>query len=160
MVDALAITIALGDGIPGWLPLLPDRFALDTAYRRALGFGEGDTLAPSGVANEGDFGAVMAAAVGLCWGGPALDLVRHTATGPVVVVLAPGSRAFRTFGRDVVAFGDAVLDALLREYDAAAIFRAGKAARGAMFDIIPTRDEVADEAGFTKPPAAAFTEPS
>ena len=92
-VDGLAFAFEVGGvEVPAWLPLLPQRYALESAYRAALGFVDGDQGVPSLEPNESDFGAVLAAAVALCWGGPVLELVRYTDTGPTVVRVPPGPR--------------------------------------------------------------------
>ena len=154
MVDGLAIDIEIGEvKVAGWLPLLPQRFEVEAAYRRALGFREADTgTIPSASASEPDFAAILCAAVGLCWGGEPLELVLHTDTGPRVIVCPPGPTALRRFDRDLVGFGDAVLDALVRRgYDVADIYNAGRMTREAMLESIPTQAEVDDAADFTDP---------
>lgn len=161
-IEGLAITLELDDNeIPGWLPLLPDRFAVESAYRRALGFTELDESVPSGRTSEPDFGAVLCAAVGLCWGGDPLELVLHSAQGPSLVLVPPGPRALRSFDRDVIAFGDAVCDALVRlGYSVSGIYDCGRLARQAMVDSIPTQGEVDAAAGFTGPTGADSTTPT
>jgi hypothetical protein len=162
MIDGLAITIKLGDAeVPGWLPLLPQRFALEAAYRAALGYVDGDAGIPSNEANEGDFGAVLCACVALCWGGDPLELIHHTENGPSLVRLPPGPAGLRKFGRDVVAFGDAAADAFVRRgYQLEAIFDAGRDCRRAMLDSIPTESEVEEAAGFTGASVGDSTAPT
>ena len=162
MIDGLAITIKLGEAeVPGWLPLMPQRFALEAAYRAALGFVDGDQGIPSGEASEGDFGAVLAAAVALCWGGTPLELVRHTDKGPTVVRLPPGPIGLRKFERDLIAFGDAASDAFVRRgYSLEAVFDAGRECRRAMVESIPLQAEVDEAAGFTGASAGDSTAPT
>lgn len=155
-VDGLAFAFEVGGvEVPAWLPLLPQRYALESAYRAALGFVDGDQGVPSLEPNESDFGAVLAAAVALCWGGPVLELVRYTDTGPTVVRVPPGPRGLRQFGRDVVAFGEASSDALLRRgYALEDVYKAGRACREAMIESIPLQVEVEEAADFIEGPAA------
>jgi len=160
MSAGLAIELKIGDVVePGWLPLFPARFALEGAYRRSLGWNEGDEGAPSSDASEGDFAAVLAAYVGACWGGDPLELTRHTSTGPEVVVVPPSPAAIRAFGRDLVAFGEAVLDAMARlGHSPADVFEAGQQARRLILLSIPLQAEVEESADFSEGPAAASIE--
>lgn len=165
MIDGLAIQIPIGGReVAGWLPLLPQRFALEGAYRRALGFTDTDEgTVPSGSASEPDFAAVLCAFVGICWGDTeqALELVLHTDKGPRVFTVPPGPAALRRFDRDLVAFGDAVLDALVRRgHDVADVYNAGRKVRELVLESIPLRSEVAEAAGFTGATGADSTAPS
>lgn len=164
MIDGLAITIPLGEGVAGWLPLLPHRFALESAYRRALGYLDTDDGAvPTGKASEADFAAVLCAFVGLCWGDQdqALELVLHTGEGPRVLTVPPGPPALRKFDRDPVAFGDAVLDALVRRgFEVKDVYDAGRAVRDLVIESIPLQSEVEEAAGFTEATGADSTAPS
>lgn len=156
MTDGLAIEIQLGDEtVPGWLPLFPTRFALEGAYRRALGWAPDDDGSPSGESSEEDFAAVLCAYVGACWGGEPLELHRHTASGVELVVVPPSPAALRAFRRDLVEFGEAVLDALARRgYAAADVFKAGEHIRREVIRSIPLQSEVEAEADFSEARAA------
>ena len=162
MIDGLAITITIGKTeVAGWLPLLPDRFLLESAYRRALGYREGDEAVASGKTSEPDFASTLCAAIGLCWGGEPLELILYGAEGPSVVLAPPGPRALRRFDRDVVAFGDAVCDALLRQgFEVSALYDAGRDVRQLMLDSIPTQPEVDAAEDFTEAPAGDSTAPT
>ena len=159
-MDGLAITINLGDGVPGWLPLMPTRFALEAAYRRALGWMPDDTDKATGAPNESDFGAVLAAYVAACWGGEPLQLNRHTEAGPVVVTVPPGPAAVRAFNRDCLAFGESAIDALFSAgYETGAVFEAGAAVRSLVLASIPTQSEVEESAGNSAGAADTSTAP-
>lgn len=162
MIDGLAIIIKIGDeDVPGWLPLLPQRFALEGAWRAALGYQDGDEAIPTGNSSEADFAAVLSAVVGSCWAGVSLELIQHRADGPRVVSLPPGPQALRQFDRDLIGFGEAVLDALVRRgYNVGDIYDAGRHVRGLLLDSIPTQKEVDETADFTEATAADFTEPT
>jgi hypothetical protein len=159
MGDGLAIEIKIGDrAIRGWLPLFPTRFALEGAYRRALGWMPKDAEKPSGESSEQDFAAVLCAYVGACWGGDPLELTRHTSTGPEIVTCPPSPAALRAFDRDLVEFGEAVLDSLARRgYDAGDVFKAGEQIRRAVIASIPLQSEVETEADFSEARAADST---
>jgi hypothetical protein len=149
MIDGLAVKIQIGsDEVRGWLPLLPDRFALINAAQEHAGR---DRYAAS----------VLAAAVGLCWGGELLKMSLHTRIGPVAVTVPPGPRALVVFGGDLVAFGDAVSDALMRlGYAPIDIFTAGGVLLRAVTDSIPTMGEVEASADFSEATPRASTVPT
>ena len=104
------------------LPLFGDRFRLINAWQQAL----------TGNPDVDDFAAVSYAAVGLVWDDEKpLD--------------CPGLRECR---RDVVAYGEAVFDALFRRgfHDVTEIFEAGQLVRQAIYESIPTVKEVEEAA--------------
>ena len=115
------------------LPLFGDRFRLITAWQESL------TDSP----DVDDFAAVSYAAVGLVWDDETpLD--------------CPSLRECR---RDVVAYGEAVFDALFRRgfHDVAEIFQAGQLVREAIYESIPTAKEVEEAADPFEGPADSST---
>jgi hypothetical protein len=161
MGHGLAITIPIGgDEVAGWLPLLPTRFRLEAAYRRALGWTDDDDEKPTGNASEQDFGAVLAAFVGVCWGGEPLELARHTSSGVELVLVPPSPAAVRAFDRDLLELGEAALDALVgRGYRPGDVFEAGRRVRELVVGSIVLQSEVEAEAGNSEAPAGAYIEP-
>lgn len=83
------------DLVPVEFPTVPDRARQYRAYRFAAGYREGDGDTPSAAYSHADTTACCWAALGLCWRGPDVGLP-----------------SFRDAGRDVVAYGEAVITAL------------------------------------------------
>ncbi len=162
MRDGLAFTIQIGDErVPAWLPLLPTRFALEAAYRRSLGWRDDDDAVASGDSSEADFAAVLTAFVAVCWGGEPLELTRHTADGPELVVVPPSPAAIRAFRRDLIELGESAVDALTaRGFKPREIFDAGRLVRDAVIASIPRQADVEAAAGNSEAPAGASTEPT
>lgn len=85
------------DLVPVELPSVPVRLQVYEAMRFATGYREGDEAGePSGKFNGDDAFAVLVAMLGLCWRGKELGLP-----------------SYRDMSRDVVAYGEAVMGALL-----------------------------------------------
>lgn len=110
------LDVRLGADIhPAVLPRAPLRFLLHNALQEALGFTKfdreqlqhlepGEAITPSNPPDSYALQCVYLAIVGVCWAGPALPV--------------PSLRAFR---HDVVAYGEAVLEHVFTQHEAAAI---------------------------------------
>lgn len=145
-MDARDIEIRIGTRVfPGRLPLMGDRERLAGARAVAAGWRPGDEDAPSGVGNATDFNLCQIAAIGLCW----------PATDPLPIP------KLRDLGRDHVAYGEHVYDALReRGLDPQAIIAAGKSVYDAVSESIPRVEEVKAALDPIEAPAARSTSAS
>jgi hypothetical protein len=113
------------------LPLFGDRFRLINAWQNAL----------QNESNVEDFAAVSYAAIGLVWDEEKpLDCPN-----------------LRSCNRDLIEFGEVVFDALFRLgfHDVAELFNAGQLVRQAIYDSIPTIEEVEEAADPFEGPEAS-----
>lgn len=83
------------DLVPVLYPSLPVRIEIFQAFRRACGYLSDEEEEPSGPFIEADATACLWASLGVCWAGPDVGLP-----------------SFRSCGRDVVSYGEAVFTAL------------------------------------------------
>jgi hypothetical protein len=137
--DGLEVVIKLGDAkLPGALPFIPTRFRVSSAFYTAAGWREGDVErgeGPTGEPDADDIAAIFAASIGLCWPGA-------TPWGKL-----------RNYDRDVIDYGEAVMDNLIRRgHSQASIIDEGRRLCELIRTSVPTVEEVSEtEAGFTSP---------
>jgi hypothetical protein len=138
------ITLAIGDQVlPGKLPLMPQRYQMIAAAHELseeARASRGKRGRHTGGA-EYELGLVLVAFVGACWAGDPLD--------------CPSLRQHRY---DVVAYGEGVMDSLIRMgFDPATVMRAGRAVHEQVVASMPTEEEIEEAADPTGAPAGAST---
>lgn len=120
------ITITIGDqDYPGRLPFFPTRYLFAAAYHEHQ-----PRLGQRSSAASMDTGCLLGAAIGLCWAGEPLDCP-----------------SFRECGRDVIDYGEAVIDALIRAgHGLGDIVHAGGLVSMEIIRSLPTEEEIEEAA--------------
>lgn len=177
-MEGLTITIKIGEKeYPGRLPLMPHRFRLIETMTRVMYVEVKADAAAADAAdrvklenrsdvNADDLAAACAACLGLAWRGPDIPIayvIDHDDRVEDLVGHLPfdAGRIFRACRRDVLEFGDRVIDAFeAAGYSGNDAFKGGHGVWRSVQDSIPSIEEVAEEREDFPDPAADSTSPT